>query len=258
MNNNTKHGILIFTALLTLTVLCGCEKLSEKSTPYLINNAANFAANGKWDKALKYSEAVIAREPANINALLLKAIACEHSNKLTLATKAARSAVNQAPGNFTAQYTLGRLYAKEPKKMQDAVAPLLRALKIKPNDQNTLVLLAKCSSSLNISNAIKYYEMLAKFPRFNKRPELWNQMGVFYVKQKENRKAALCLVKAYRMAPDNPNILLNFAVFKDFYIGMSHSTVDFYKQYLNITASNPELQKKREFVKKRIEKISPR
>ncbi|QSH41645.1 tetratricopeptide repeat protein [Lentisphaerota bacterium ZTH] len=256
MNKKLKHGVFIFSLILTLAVLCGCEKLSEKSTPFLINNAASFAASGKWEKALKYSDAVVTREPTNVDALLLKAISSEHLGKMPLALKAAREAVTQEPDRFAAQYTLGRLYAKDPKKMQDAVAPLLRALKLKANDQNTLILLAKCSTSLKLANAIKYYQMLAKYPRFKKRPELFNQMGIYYAVNKQNRKAAENLVSAYQMAPNNPIILLNFAIFKDLYIGMSDNTVDFYKQYLKITANNPELQKKRDFVKSRIEQIT--
>jgi tetratricopeptide (TPR) repeat protein len=256
MLNNFRRILIVSFMIACAVFIAGCERTSSMTTSQLMDKSFNSAREGYWKKSLKYASAVVDREPSNADALILKAIACENTGKTELALQAAREAVKFAPDNFTAQYTLGRLYAGDPQKIQDAIAPLLRALKIKPDDANTLVVLARCSAKLNLDNTIKYYERLAQIPKFSKRPVIWNQMGLFYVNRKKLRNAAFCFVRAYNLAPENHRTVLNLATFMDHYAGKSQRAVKFYKKYLDLTSNNKELNKQRQQIQSRISTIS--
>ncbi len=238
-----------------VVLIPGCGQSQALPTRALMNNALGDASKGEWKKALRCLNIVINREPHNTAALIFKAIAYEGCGKADLALNAARRAVKNAPDDFWAQYTLGRLYSKDQQKMQDAITPLLRALQIKPDDNNTLLLLGRCAATLKLDSAIKYYKLLTKKKEFKKRAELWNEMGIYYAERKQIRKAAACFVKAYQLAPSKPLIVLNFATFIDKYVGESKRALGFYKKYLRITVPSPGFETQRRRVEGRIKKI---
>ena len=221
-----------------------------------MNTALSEASRGEWEDALDRLETVCSREPRNISALVFKALAYEGCGKNDLALNTARTAVKIAPTDFQAQYTLGRLYASDKEKMQDAITPLLRARQLKPGDSDTLLLLGRCSSALKLDSAIKYYRELAEKPKFRRRAELWNEMAVYYAERKQVRPAAECFVKAYKLAPSNPLVILNFATFIDQYVGDGGRALKFYRRYLKVTAPSPGFESQRQRVEKRIQQIS--
>ncbi len=243
---------IVSGAGLMLLAGCGGQPLSTRA---LLNKALDDASRGEWEDALEYLEIVTEREPHNIAALIFKALAYEGCGKNDLALNSARLAVKIAPHDFQAQYTLGRLYSKDQQKMQDAITPLLRALQIKPDDSNTLLLLGRCSTTLKLDSAIKYYRQLTKNKNFKKRAELWNEMGIYYAERKKIRQAAACFVKAYKLAPSKPLIVLNFATFMDQHVGESKRALGFYKKYLKITVPSPNSEAQRKRVEERINKI---
>jgi tetratricopeptide (TPR) repeat protein len=238
-----------------LVLLAGCGG-QPLSTQALLNKALVDASKGEWEDALEYLEIVTEREPRNAAALVFKALAYEGCGKNDLALNSARIAVKIAPNDFQAQYTLGRLYSKDQQKMQDAITPLLRALQIKPDNSDTLLLLGRCSTTLKLDSAIRYYRQLIKNEKFKKCADLWNEMGIYYAERKKSRQAATCLVKAYKLAPSKPLIVLNFATFMDQYVGESKRALKFYKKYLKITVQSPNLETQRKRVEARIKKIN--
>jgi len=240
---------------LGLVLLAGCGG-PPLSTQALLNKALGAASRGEWKRALGYLETVTDREPNNVNALVFKALAYEGCEKNDLALNAARLAVKNGPDNFQAQYTLGRLYSKDQQKVQDAITPLGRALQIKPDDNNTLLLLGRCSTILKLDSAIKYYKKLAQNPKFKKNAELWNQMGIYYAERQQIRSAAQCFVKAYKLAPSKPLMVLNFATFRDQYAGDPRGALSFYKKYLQITVPSPHSETQRKRVEARIKRIN--
>ena len=249
-----KIRILLACSLgLILFAGCGREPLSTQA---LLNKAYDEASRGEWGDALDYLETVTEREPDNITALIFQALAYEGCEKDDLALNAARLAVKNAPGNFQAQYTLGRLYSKDQQKVQDAITPLGRALQIKPNDSDTLLLLGRCSTILKLESAIKYYKLLAKNPKFKKSAELWNEMGIYYAERQQIRQAAICFVKAYKLDSSKPLIVLNYSTFRDQYVGDSKGALRFYKKYLKIAVPSPNSETQRKRVEARIEKIN--
>jgi len=246
--------------LLLLGVLCvafvGCVDEQVLSTQELLNRALNNASKGRWEKALASLGIVCERERNNTSALIFKALAYEGCGKEDLALQTARLAVKNAPNDFWAQYTLGRLYAKDSQKMQDAITPLLRALRIRSNDRSSLLLLGRCSSMLKLDSAIKYYRRLAQDKKIKNRAELWNEMGIYYAERKEIRQAAACFVKAYKLSPLKPLIVLNLATFMDQYVGEPKRALKFYKKYLKITVSSPAFDRQRQRVAERIKELN--
>ena len=260
MTNIYKPKLLIFQSLLlavfALAFLSGCGRTQELSTQELLNHALKEASKGEWDVALGYLETATDREPDNVAALVFKAIALEGCDKYELALNVARKAAKISPKNFWAQYTLGRLYSKELGKMQDAVSPLLRALQLKPGDANTLLLLGRCSSALKLDSAIKYYKELSTKRQFKKRAELWNEMAIYYAERGQVNQAASCIVKAYKLAPSNPMIVLNFATFVDQYAKDPKMALKYYRKFLRLTMPTPSFEAQYNRVKARIEKIT--
>jgi len=249
-----KFGIfLAVCAGLVLLTGCGGEPLSTQA---LLNKAFYEADRGEWENALEYLETVTEREPHNVAALIFQALAYEGCEKGDLALNAARIAVKNAPENFQAQYTLGRLYSKDQQKMQDAITPLGRALQIKPDDSDTLLLLGRCSTILKLDSAIKYYKQLLKNKKFKKSAELWNEMGIYYAERQQIRRAANCFVKAYKLASSKPLIVLNFATFRDQYVGDPKGALRSYKKYLKIAVPSPNSETQRKRVEDRIKKIN--
>jgi tetratricopeptide (TPR) repeat protein len=250
-----KKFVILFTVCIGLMLLSGCGG-PPLSTQALLNKALDEASRGEWEEALDYLETVTEREPNNIAALIFKALAYEGCGKDDLALNAARLAVKNAPDDFQAQYTLGRLYSKDQQKMQDAITPLLRAREIKPDDSDTLLLLGRCSTTLKLDSAIKYYKQLLKNKKFIKSADLWNEMGIYYAERKQIRRAAVCLVKAYKLAPSKALIVLNFATFRDQYVGDPKGALGFYKKYLRIAVPSPNSEMQRKRVEERIKKIN--
>jgi tetratricopeptide (TPR) repeat protein len=239
-----------------LVFLAACNRMSSMTTTELLDQAADAAQSGKWSKTLKFAKVAVEREPANTPAFILLAMAYENSGKTEQAIEAARKAVKLEPDNFMAQYTLGRLYAIDQNKLQDAVEPLLRALKLRPNDPDTLVLLADCCQKLNLPKTPDYYNLIVTLPAFKNRYEPWNQMGVYYAEKGNLRNAALCFSQAYNIAPENHMVLLNFGIFFDKYIRKSDRALKYYQKYMEVTAKNPEMEQKKQEIKARIKDLT--
>jgi tetratricopeptide (TPR) repeat protein len=249
-------SIMIAVLLVALTLLQSCsENLTEKNIDELLNNGCELARNGEWRRALKYAEEAVKREPGNSVAQVLAALAYENNANLEQALQAARLAVKAEPKYFQAQYTLGRLCLKVPAKIQDSIEPLKRALQLKPGDVDTLVLLANGSRKLGLLETIKYFEQLAGSKRYADKPEPWNEMGIIYAEQNNSIGAARCLTTAYSRAKENPIVVLNFALYLDYYHKQPARAVKFYRKFLKLVEDNSAFEDKATQVKTRVNKI---
>jgi tetratricopeptide (TPR) repeat protein len=259
MRKNFKYAVItvaIASVAGMLLFLAACNRTSSMTTAELLNQAAKSAQSGKWSKTLKLAKVAVERAPANAPAFILLAMAYENTGKNEQAVEAARKAVKLEPDNFMAQYTLGRLYAIDQNKLQDAVEPLLRALKLRPGDPDTLVLLADCSQKLNLPKTTDYYNQIVALPAFKKHYEPWNQLGVYYAEKGNLRNAATCFSQAYSLAPDNHMVLLNFGIFFDKYVRKPDRALKYYQKYMEVTANNPETEQKKQEIKARIKDLS--
>lgn len=242
---------------ISLMFAAGC---SDRRTPTgaLLNSAADAARNGQWDEAGKFALKVLKRDPANADALVLHALASERLGRGELALESARKAAELYPENYAAQYTLGRRLARRPGAAAEAIVPLERALKVRPGDVNTLLLLGQCSGKINADNTIDYYRMLPLDVRA--RPEVQNQIAIYYVARRGANRHNLelafkALGLAYKAAPDNPGIVLNLALFLDHHARSGKRAAGFYRRYLILTEHNPELNPTRAQVQARIRAI---
>ncbi len=249
-------SIMLVTLLLMLTILQSCsDNLAAKSVNELLTRGCELAHNGSWSDALKYAKAAVKREPTNAGALILAALAYEHSGDIEQALQAARLAVKADAKYFQAQYTLGRLCLEDQAKIQDSIEPLKRALQLKPKDVNTLILLARGARKLGLLDTVKYFEQLAATKRYAKRAEPWNEMGIIYAEQNNLRNAARCLVTAYNRANNNPIVVLNFALFLDYYNNQPARAVSFYRKFLLLVEDNSAFADKAVQTRKRISAI---
>ncbi len=254
---------LLFICMITAIAILnsGCSGTSSKSTVELLQTGTFLAKEGKWKKAYDYAYAAAKKEPTNISAQILLALTGEQIKKMPQALDAARKAVQINPDNFMAQYTLGRLYAKDSKTRQEAIEPLRIAQELNPRDVSVLLLRADVYFQLNsLDYAVNCYnEIITKHPNFLQskinKAAIYNQLAVIYTKSNMDTHAAQCIKYAYNMAPDNPHILLNFGVFWE-HIKRNERSIAYYKKYLEVTSQNKELADKHKKVNARIAKLS--
>lgn len=249
--------MLLTAASATVT---GC---SDRRTPAetLLNAAVDAARAGDWDKTFNSAVQVLKRDSGQPDALVLHAIAAEKLGRTDLALNSARKAAELHPGYYAAQYTLGRMLADRPGAAAEAILPLERALKARPRDMNTLILLGRVSGRINADNTIDYYRMLPAATQA--RPEIQNQIAIYYLARRaadpRNLNRALqALSSAYKSDPDNPEIVHNLALFLDHYYPRDKlKAARFYRRYLTLTRHNPELNPDRARARARMRELAP-
>ena len=248
------HTMLAAIPLLFFTG-CGEEAVS---TDLLLTSAVECARTGKWQACEDNAVTVLKRDPANTYAMLLRALAAEHLGKKETALAMAKQAAENAPDDFPTQYTYGRLLAVQGSNAKSAIQVLERALKLRPGNRSTLILLGQCSSKINADNTINYY--LALPPAVQKLPEIQTRMAMYYIDRRDRNRnnlslALRALANAYNYSAasrDNPVIVLNLAMFIDHYRHDKKKAYAFYNRYLLLTQHNPELNNIRAQVKARM------
>ena len=209
--------ILLFTLLCAsvITVLCGCGRATPEEN---LVSAIRAAETGDWKKARKFADRAAAGAPDHVGALVMRAIACEKSGDFDQALDSARRAANLDPGNFSALYTLGRLYSLDPLRYADAVNTLVSALKIKPDSADAKILICNVLSKMSSPAALRYLVQLQKDKRFANDPGLHSQLGVIYARSGKLSPALQSLLKAYKADRDNLDVIFNAARFCEFYV----------------------------------------
>lgn len=237
-------------------ILLSCTKSVTESNEELLKHAIDSAANkADWKKARSLSYEAAKRNPLDVNAHVMLAISLEQSGQIDTALTEVRKAVEIDPKHFMAQYTMGRMLF-DSERFADCVGPLTSANKLQPGNANVLLFLARCSTILDLTqNAIKYYTSLAKHPDFKNKPDPYNELGVIFAGKKDWQRAARCFSEAYKRAPDNHIVVLNLAVFCDYYLKNFQKAAAFYQKYQRLTSHNPALEPKRVRIKERIERI---
>ncbi len=245
--------LLLGSGLPVLLSSCGRSQTSEE----LLNQAFVEAHESNWKIALELAEKAAKRDERNISALVMYGIALEHVGSPEDALQIYRQAVKTDPENFYAQYHLGRLLYQQG-KFEDSLTPLRQAEKLRGNDANTLVLLAQIENKMQLDSAINYYKKLAVNNRFKNKPEPWNQIGLILAAKGDLGTAGKCFAQAYRYASGNYIPVYNMAVFSDYYIGSNSArknAIQYYTRYLQLTSTNPEMQKQRDQVINRLKTL---
>lgn len=247
------HFVLIFTVLI---VAVSCSEGPRLSNDELLKAGCDAAMKGNWKDASSLAGRAVKQDPKDINARVLLALALENSNHLELAIDEIKAASKLAPGDFMVQFNFGRMLFKQG-RYGEAVAPLKIASELRPDNMDSIILLAQASSALKLPEAANYYAIAATNPRFSSKPDPFNELGIIYLRDKDPERALKYFIKAYKLAPDNYIITLNLAICLDKYSNDPAKALNFYKKYLKLTEKNPEIEAKRLKISRRVKEIEP-
>ena len=215
----TKLLIPAAIALLTLFVAAGC---GDNTVEGCLNKANEYATGGDWKRALKYTRKATELAPENVSSLVFRAIAAEKAGERDLAVSSATKAVGCNPDSFSAQYTLGRLYSTDPTRYAEAMNALLKALRLKQNDTNTLVLLCNVAVAMRSNQTLTFLMALKRLPEF----------------------------------ANNPEIVFNTATFMERYTNSQMNAKNFYRHYLRLISDRPEYAARRDEVEARLQRLN--
>ena len=240
-----------FAAVCTAFLLTACGP--APTADECMRKALTSAKEAKWNRALDLAENAVAKAPGSTLANVLLAIALEHNNRPDEALSAAIRA-GADTSSFIAQYTLGRLYCRQG-KYDSSVKPLTRALELRPDDENTLILLARAKLRLNTEDAVSLNLRLLSLPQFAQSPVIYNEIGVLMVLKGEPKKARSYFNRAQDLDADNPYLRLNNAILHDYHLGDVMKARQYYNNFLQLSSTHPELLDEYKKVQKRLEDI---
>ena len=248
------YKILLATLIMPL-LFSGCGN-NDTTNPnvYVLKSASLASEKGEWEQALKYAEDALKLDPKNIQAQVMYALALDQNGQQDEAAKYLTKAIHEDPDNFIAQLTLGRiLYDKN--DYEAAYDKLSNAHSLAPNNIDALILYAQCSKKLLAQNTDELLVKLSETNAYKGKPIIYNELGIYYAKINNKSEAIKNLIKAYKLTPENPTIVLNLAVLCDQYLGQPAKAKYFYRKFISLTNSNPAYNKPRENVTNRLKVI---
>lgn len=267
-----KNIILAIATFLLMFQLTSCSKKTELSVDDILRRAVKHGDRGDWKQALVDAELAVdmSSEDANINAIVMKAIALENNRKATTGLNEIDKVAASDPTNFMAQFTLGRMLFNKGVKgggnpyFTRALEPLTKAADLRPDNIETQVLLAMCMTRLGMyDDSFRIFNTLRKNDQFSNKAEVYNEAGVVKALSfaEDRSQTNLKLAKryfhaAYNRGKKNPKVVINLAVFYDQYYGDKAMAVKLYDRYLILTKDNYQLSSQREEVQARRDKIS--
>ena len=181
----------------------GCSPRTEQP----MNRAMKAAVEGEWGKADKPSEEAVRLTPDNVNALILRALVCERLGRYDEAVENAYKAAGIDSGSFLTLYTLGRLYASNPARRNDAVNLLLRANRLRSGHAGTLILLCNLHQA---GRKASYLAALSKLPGYEKDPHLIFESCMDRAFRRNRTGVNDTLIRLFNDHPRDPE--LNYAI----------------------------------------------
>jgi len=243
--------IFCFAAVCAAFLLTACGP--EPTADEWMRKSLASAKEAKWSRALDQAEKAVDKAPGNTLANVLLAIALENNNHPDEALNVAIRA-GADTSSFIAQYTLGRLYCRQ-QKYDSSVRPLTRALELRPDDSNTLILLARAKLRLNTEDALNLNRRLLLLPQFSQSAVIYNELGVLQVLKGEPKNAQRFFIKAIELDADNPYLHLNRAILHDYYLGDLMNARQYYNSFLRLAANRRELLEEYKKVQTRLDDI---
>ena len=242
---------LVFSAFLFI-FLTAC---SEKELPVetLLANSLYEAQAGNWEKAGLLAGKVLKKQPENLHANILAALALRNTERMQEAMDSISQAVKLAPNDFTARYLKGSFHYSQ-QQYALAAEELTKAFRLKPTDRNTTILLAQSHFALkNQQAAAAYYKRFLQHPRHSRDPIPVNAMGILHVKSRP-AFAEKCFLLAGQLAPRDPVTALNTAVFYEKTGKFSYARY-YYQRFLDLAKAHLEFESLSRQVKDRLEKL---
>ncbi len=247
---------LLTACTLIATVLVGIGCGRDLSADELLQKAAESAANGDWKKSLSYARSAYDKASDSPAAIIMYALALENNDQLDEAASRMRR-LEENVDSFMAQYTLGRMLFRQG-KIDRSIRPLTNALALKPDNPDTLLLLARANADRKRDDAIDYYKRLSKTERFHDSAIPHNEIGVLYLLNGKRGLATFELQCALGLDADNPEIVLNNAILNDYHSSSPSSigtAKKYYNRFIDLARNRPELTKDYAAVSNRLNAI---
>ena len=247
-----KRKFYVLAAAAGLLVFSGCSK-PVTPVPVLLDQAAGKAGQGDWSGADQLAKQVLAQDKDNADALMLRALARFTLDSQNEAVEHAIHAARVRPDSFAAHYIQGMLLSKSG-KADLALRALKEALRLRPDDTNTLILLAENSMALRrYQEATRYFKQLSKNQDYYKTPYLWNGLGICLL---SNPTYSLKFFQAAeKFGPEDPVTALNLAVLYDAHLKQPAVAQTRYERFLQLTAGQTEYDLLRSQVSLRLESL---
>ena len=253
-SSKNKTVIPLIIILFAVILLSSCS--NDIKDPYVfLDNSVNQALNnGDWKKAEKLAKSALKLDPENLDAKVMFAFTQDQNGEQTEAIKNLRGVISKNPDNFLAQLTIGRiLYDME--DYEGAYDSLANAYNLQPNSLDALILYTQCSAKLLAQNTDELLSKLSESKAYKGKPIIYNEMGVYFARTGNTRKALENLVKAYKLSSKNPTIVLNMAVLCDKYLKQVIKSKFFYERFITLTDNNPAYNLQREQIISRLKSI---
>ena len=239
--------LFLFAAVFLLSSCSG----KQESPAVLLKKAITAAQKADWEKAGELAEEARALYPGNSDIILFSALALEKNGRLEEALARLQNLSASLQDDFKIQYTLGRLLYRKG-KYEQCIAPLKNALAVRPQDSNTLLLLAKAQGRLNIRDTFSNYRKLLKMPGYKNDPVICNEIAVYLAVRNRSDDALLVLRDKCKSLP---LATWNGAVILDYHLDRKQDAIAWYNRFLREAASRPELENHRFRVTRRLQEI---
>ena len=195
-----------------LLLAAGCMNVQAKlKEAYAAASAAN------WQQGYDITEKVLKKEKGNVNALILNGLCRYELGRGDDAATTLEQAATLAPDNFEAQYFYGWVLS-ENGRFPDALAPLRKAFQLRPTHQDLLILLSRCCLEQNLVDGVRYLQALRRSPAMDKRPELYNAIGILWLNKGEFELAKKSFLEAWKRDNESQVIPANIAILYDQYL----------------------------------------
>lgn len=255
-----KKNLLILLFVLSCIFCCGgCgDEETVATTEQLMEQAFNAANGGRWDIALQYSAQAYKNRPDDVSVRIMHALALENNGQENEALEISRSAAEDKT-SFLAQYTYGRmLFQRE--RYEQAMQVLKSALALRSDDFNTLLMLQQAAAILNHPENKKYYSQLWRLYGSKRGADfkayIYNEGSLHFLRtDKRSRNVERGFLEALKAAPDSPQIMLNLAIYYDYYCGNYQKAEPFYKRFLFLTENHSGMLDERNRIRQRESEI---
>jgi tetratricopeptide (TPR) repeat protein len=236
-------------------IFCGCSDSSDEQ----LAAAVNLAKQGKWQETAAIADKVAEDAPESVAPMLLQALAYEKNGEIGKAIDMAQRCVEKNPDDFTALYTLGRLYSLDPKRQDKAYTVLEKAITLRKGDVNTLTMLCNIGMKNNEPTVRIHLEQLVRRTDLSdpEKGKAYYMLGICLYKENKKNDAVKAMKNAERFSREkNPELLFYIARFYDENIGSDYQAVSLYRRFISryskIQGFNPELIKEAEANIKRL------
>lgn len=257
-----KNTFLFLCAALVLSLTPACsDETEDLSVDQLIQNAYTAAHEGRWEDTLKFSEQAYTKRPDDTTVRIMHALALENNGRDNDALETSRLAAEDAK-SFLAQYTYARMLFQR-KKYDQAQAYLKKALELKADDFNTLVLLQQTAANLkqyqeNQAYCRKLMELFGSKRGTEFSSYIYNELALNILRgmPKMTPQIQQTLIEINRRAskadPASPELEWNQAIMYDFYFHDFTTAKKHYEKFLEMTEKYSGMGKERAAAKERL------